>query len=164
MIKKAEFSTCDLKDQFPKNTFQSLENFSSYGGTKNFFGQAVVISCPDDNSLVKEIVREDGSDKILVVDSPSVNHAAMLGDEIALSALVNNWSGFLINGFVRDRKHLVNMEIGILARGTTTSKTVKQGFGNKKKVAIFAGVIISNDSWIYVDENGFLVSQDKLKF
>lgn len=164
MIKKAEFSTCDLKDQFPKNTFQSLENFSSYGGTKNFFGQAVVISCPDDNSLVKEIVREDGSDKILVVDSPSVNHAAMLGDEIALSALVNNWSGFLINGFVRDRKHLVNMEIGILARGTTTSKTVKQGFGNKNKVAIFAGVIISNDSWIYVDENGFLVSQDKLKF
>ena len=164
MIKKAEFSTCDLKDQFPKNTFQSLENFSSYGGTKNFFGQAVVISCPDDNSLVKEIVREDGSDKILVVDSPSVNHAAMLGDEIALSALVNNWSGFLINGFIRDREHLINMEIGILARGTTTSKTVKQGLGNRNEVAIFAGLIILNNSWIYVDENGLLVSQDKLKF
>ena len=36
--------------------------------------------------MVKEIVREDGSNKILVVDSPSVNHAAMLGDEIASSA------------------------------------------------------------------------------
>ena len=77
--------------------------------------------------MVKEIVREDGSNKILVVDSPSVNHAAMLGDEIASSALVNNWSGFLINGFVRDREHLVNIKIGILARGTIASKTAKQG-------------------------------------
>ena len=164
MVKKSEFSTCDLKDQFPKSTFQSLESFFSYGGIKKFYGQAVIISCPDDNSLVKEIVREDGSNKILVVDSPSVNHAAMLGDEIASSALVNNWSGFLINGFVRDREHLVNIEIGILARGTIASKTAKQGLGNKKEFAIFAGVIISSDSWIYVDENGFLVSHDKLKF
>ena len=69
MVKKAEFSTCDLKDQFPKSTFQSLENFFSYGGIKKFYGQAVIISCPDDNSLVKEIVREDGS--CLLYTSPS---------------------------------------------------------------------------------------------
>ena len=42
MVKKAEFSTCDLKDQFPKSTFQSLENFFSYGGIKKFYGQAVL--------------------------------------------------------------------------------------------------------------------------
>ena len=73
-------------------------------------------------------------------------------------------AGFLINGLVRDREHLVNIEIGILARGSIASKTAKQGLGNKKEFAIFAGVIISSDSWIYVDENGFLVSHDKLKF
>ena len=48
MVKKAEFSTCDLKDQFPKSTFQSLEDFFSYGSIKKFYGQAVIISCPDD--------------------------------------------------------------------------------------------------------------------
>ena len=82
--------------------------------------------------MVKEIVREDGSNKILVVDSPSVNHAAMLGDEIASSILVNNWSGFLINGFVRDREHLINMEIGILARGTIAQKLLNMDLEIKK--------------------------------
>ena len=90
------FSTPDLKDKYQKKVFQGLESMKSFGNIDSFFGQIKTVTCHDDNSKVKEILGTCGKGKILVINSNSVTHAAMIGDEIAQSAIDNEWSGVFI--------------------------------------------------------------------
>ena len=64
----------------------------------------------------------------------------------------------------RDVELLKQMDLGILALGSTTTKTNKNNKGLLGEDVIFGGVILSEDSWLYVDKNGWLVSKEPLEF
>ena len=87
----------------------------------------------------------------------------MIGDEIAQRAIDNEWSGVFIAGYVRDAELIKQMNLGILALGSTTTKTNKNNKGFFGEDVIFGGVILSEDSWFYADKNGWLVSKDRLE-
>ena len=55
------------------------------------------------------------------------------------------------------------MDLGILALGSTTTKTNKNNKGFLGEDVIFGGVILSEDSWLYADKNGWLVSKEPLE-
>ena len=157
------FSTPDLKDKYQEKVFQGLESMKSFGSIDTFFGQIKTVTCHDDNSKVKEILGTNGKGKVLVINSNFINHAAMIGDEIAQKAIDNEWNGIFIIGYVRDAEILTQMNLGILALGSTTTKTNKNNKGFFGKDVIFGGVILSEDSWLYTDKNGWLVSKEFLE-
>ena len=95
------FTTPDLADENPdlRALAPILKNL---GGRKTFWGQIETLECPDDNSFVKEQLNSEGNGKILIVDAKGISSVALLGDMIAESGVKNNWSGIVINGYVRD--------------------------------------------------------------
>ena len=74
----------------------------NYGGKPSFFGPIQTIKCPDDNSLIKEQLNSEGNNQVLIVDAEGVNTVALLGDLIAEAGMKNNWSGIVVNGYIRD--------------------------------------------------------------
>ena len=107
------FSVPDICDAHADNIQIGSLSFNSYGAKDIISGEIQTISCPDDNSLVKEILNQPGNNKVLIIDARGVNHASMIGDQIASKALEKNWNGIIVNGFVRDIEILKTIPIGI---------------------------------------------------
>ena len=158
------FSTPDLSDNYPNNIQIGKTLFNSYGAVSSFSGQVETISCADDNSLVKEILNNNGEGKVLVIDAQGVEHASMVGDQIALRAYENNWSGILINGAVRDVQILSSISIGIFAKSSIPMKTDKNNLGSRSVDLFFGNVMIKPGNWLYADSNGWVISNKELEF
>jgi regulator of ribonuclease activity A len=139
-------------------------SLASYGQQSSLAGEIYTVSCSDDNSIVKSVLSRDGQNKILVIDASGVSHASMVGDQIAESALKNNWAGIFVNGYVRDVEILRTLDLPIFARGSVAQKTDKQDHGFEDIMISFGSTIMHSGNWLYVDENGWLVADTKLKF
>lgn len=151
-------STPDLTDDHPDALAIELQ-FSSYGLTRQFGGQAVTIKCHEDNSLVKQCVAEDGAGRVIVVDGGGSLRRALLGDMLAEQASANGWSGLVINGAVRDVDEIAAIALGVQALGHCSKKTDKLGVGQRDIPIAFGGVAIAPGDYIYADNNGVIVSK-----
>ena len=100
---------------------------------------------------------------VLVIDASGVTHASMIGDQIAESAVKNNWAGIVVNGCVRDVEELMNLPIGIFAKGVVAQKTNKKNHGFEDVLISFGSVVMTSGKWIYIDQNGWLVADNKLE-
>ena len=98
-----------------------------------------------------------------VIDAAGVIHASMIGDQIAESAIKNNWAGIVVNGCVRDVGELKNLPIGIFAKGVIPQKTSKNNHGFEDVLISFGSVVMTSGKWIYIDQNGWLVADNKLE-
>ena len=92
----------NLSDKYPDQIQIGKLTLKPYGRKGSMIGEIYTVSCSDDNSIVKSVLSRDGQNKILVIDASGVSHASMVGDQIAESALKNNWAGIFVNGYVRD--------------------------------------------------------------
>ena len=117
--------------------------------------------CLNDNSIVKELLNTTSNNSsVLVVDGGGSFSHALLGDQIALNASANNWSGVVINGCVRDSVALGSMEsIGVMALGSVPRKTVKRGVGSKEIGLSIWGVVIEPGDYLVADEDGIVLFQ-----
>ena len=122
-------------------------------------GQGIVLNEPS----VVAILNSEGKNKVLVIDASGVNHASMIGDQIADSAVKNNWAGIVVNGCVRDVEKLKNLPIGIFAKGVVAQKTNKKNHGFEDVLISFGSVVMTSGKWIYIDQNGWLVADKKLE-
>ena len=156
------FSTPDLSDAKPEAQALSpiLRNL---GGKKIFWGKIETLQCPDDNSFVKELLNSEGNGKVLVVDANGISTVALLGDMIAEAGVKNNWSGVVINGYVRDIDILCTLDIGVQALGTMPIRSEKKNQGQLGIDITFGGVTFSRGNYIYADNNGLLLSKEELE-
>ena len=156
------FSTPDLSDANPEAQALSpiLRNL---GGKKIFWGKIETLQCPDDNSFVKELLNSEGNGKVLVVDANGISTVALLGDMIAEAGVKNNWSGVVINGYVRDIDLLCTLDIGVQALGTMPIRSEKKNQGQLGIDITFGGVTFSRGNYIYADNNGLLLSKEELE-
>ena len=152
----------DLSDQYADIIQIGKLALNTYGKKRSISGEIYTVSCADDNSIVKSILEQKGENKVLVVDAVGVAHASMVGDQIAESALLNNWAGIVVNGYVRDVEILKTMDLGIFARGSVAQKTDKRGHCFENIMISFGSVVMRSGHWMYVDENGWLVADRKL--
>ena len=157
------FSVPDICDAHADNIQIGSLSFNSYGAKDIISGVIQTISCPDDNSLVKEILNQPGNNKVLIIDAKGVNHASMVGDQIASKALENNWNGIIVNGFVRDIEILKTIPIGIYAKGSIPKKTDKKGLGFLGVDVFIGGILIKTGNWVYLDSNGWVISKKELE-
>jgi len=151
----------DLCDQYPEVEVLDLI-FTNYGGKRAFGGEVVTVKCFEDNSMVKQLVDTDGSGKVMVVDGGGSLRAALLGDMLAEKALKNGWQGIIIYGCIRDIDVIQQLNLGVQALNIHPRKTLKRGIGDLNIDVTFAGVTIKPKMYIYADNNGIILSENKL--
>lgn len=153
-------NTPDISDQYPDLPF--LLNFKSFGGINNFSGEVVTLKCNDDNSLVRKILSEPGQSKVLLVDGNASENVALLGDNLASLSIENNWSAVVIHGCVRDVVELQQLDVAIFALKSCPKKSNKNNTGTRSIDLRINDVLIKEGYWLYGDQNGILVSPEKL--
>lgn len=153
----------ELCDQFPDQVRVVEPMFANFGGRENFGGEIVTIKAFEDNSLVREQVAQPGEGKVLVVDGGGSMRRAMLGDMLAEKAASNGWEGIIIYGCIRDVNAIGETDLGVQALGTIPLKTEKKGVGELNIPVTFGGVTFTPGEYVYADNNGVLVSAEKLE-
>lgn len=136
--------------------------FGNFGARETFFGQIVTVKTFEDNSKVRELVSQDGTGKVLVVDGGASMRRAMLGDMLAEKASKNGWAGIIINGCVRDVNAMAEIDLGVQALGSHPLKTDKRDIGDINVTVSFGGVAFIPGHYIYADNNGVLVTQQEI--
>jgi regulator of ribonuclease activity A len=152
----------DLCDQHGDALQVADPLFHNFGGKPLFYGQAVTLSCYEDNSLVRELVTRPGQGRVMVIDGGGSLRRALLGDQLAIKAAEQGWEGILIHGAVRDVGTLARLALGVKALAACPVKTEKLGKGELDAVVSFAGVTIHPGDYVYADLNGVLVSATRL--
>ncbi len=152
----------DLCDQHGDTLQVADPLFYDFGGKPLFYGQAVTLSCYEDNSLVRELVNRPGQGRVMVIDGGGSLRRALLGDQLAIKAAEQGWEGIVIFGAVRDVGTLATLALGVKALAACPVKTEKLGQGELDAVVSFAGVTIHPGDYIYADLNGVLVSAARL--
>ncbi|CAG0926167.1 unnamed protein product, partial [Notodromas monacha] len=151
--------TADLYDAHEDSLQVATPMFQSYGAKDAFFGEIFTIKCHEDNSLVAEQVKVNGQGKVLVVDGGGSLRCALLGDNLADSAVKNGWSGLIIYGCIRDSKVINGFDLGVKALNTNPKKTVKRNTGLLNEPVRFADVTFTPGHFVYADSDGIVVSQ-----
>jgi len=155
--------TPDLCDAYP-DLVQVLEPMmNNYGGIEAFGGEIVTVKCFEDNSIVKEQVDQDGHGKVMVVDGGASMRHALLGDMLAEKASKNGWAGLIIYGCIRDVDVIRKTALGVQALNTHPRKTEKRGIGDLNVPVTFGGVTFVPGHYVYADNNGVIVSPQKLQ-
>lgn len=154
--------TTDLSDLHPKKVQAAESLFRDFGGRKMFHGEIVTLKIFEDNSFVRKVLEQNGEGKVLVVDGGGSLRCALLGDQLGELAVKNKWNGVLVFGCVRDSKALSQLDLGIKALNTHPLKTEKRNEGQENITVRFAGVDFVPGTFIYADEDGVLVTSERL--
>ena len=154
-------TTPDLSDKYPNVPF--ILGFKSYTSVTTFTGKIVTVECPDDNTLVREILSKNGEQSVLFINGYRSKKVALLGDNLAELAIKNNWAGIIVNGCIRDIQILRNVNLGIYALGSCPKKSNKNGKGQINATFSVDEVDIKPGYWIYADQNGILISTNQLE-
>ncbi len=156
------FSTAALYDHYEHKVQVAAPMFFDYGGVRNFFGPIATVKVHEDNTLVRAVLEEPGQGGVLVVDGGGSLRCALLGDVLADLAWKNGWAGLLIYGCIRDSAAISKIGIGVKALNTNPRKSVKKGVGERDIPVSFANIDFIPGHYLYTDEDGILVSQEKL--
>lgn len=157
-----EISTSELCDRYPDMVDVLEPILRPYGGKATFAGNIVSIKCFEDTKTIREVVEQEGSGKVLLIDGGGSTRRALVDVEIAETALDNNWVGIICYGSVRDVDALEELELGIHA---VASIPVGADSLHDAEVDIpvhFGSVTFLPDDYIYADNTGVILSQEPL--
>lgn len=152
--------TADLVDDHGDDVRFCNLPFIKLGKKKVFSGLIHTVKCFEDNALLKAELQKPGNGRVMIVDGGGSTRFALLGDQIALILKDNGWAGIVINGSVRDRAEIDEMEVGGFCLATTPKKSSKDGAGKVGVVVSFGGVDFVPGEFAYADYDGLLVSKD----
>lgn len=157
-----DFKTADICDVHSSKLVVCESEFKSYGKRPKFFGPISTVKVFEDNVLVVEQLESVPEGSVLVVDGGGSRRCALMGDRLAGIAEIRKLAGVIINGCVRDSEDLVKMDVGIFALGSNPIKSKKEGKGEKQVTVTFGGIDWKPGSYAYADQDGVIVSDQKL--
>jgi RraA famliy len=157
-----KFGTADLYDAHADRVQVALPVFRDYGGRKTFNGRIATVKVFEDNSLVRAALDQQGDDRVLVVDGGGSMRCALLGDMLAQLGKDNGWNGIIVHGCIRDSAVIATIDIGVKALGANPRKSIKKGAGDRNLPVTFAGVTFTPGHYVYADEDGIMISGEKL--
>ena len=155
-----KFNTADLCDDHSLIIAKPI--FKSYGSRTHCFGKIKTVEAIEDNSYVKNLLQEDGSGYVMVVDGRGSEKCALVGDNLAALGAKNNWSGIIVNGCIRDSMEINNIGISIKAINLVPNKSEKKDIGKYGLDLNFAGVIFKENDFLYSDPDGIVISPTKI--
>jgi regulator of ribonuclease activity A len=150
-------ATADLYDEHGDRLQSCDTQFRQFGSVRAFHGAVTTVRCYEDNALLRSVLGENGTGRVLVVDGGGSVHTALMGDLIAQLALSHNWSGVVIYGAVRDVATLAQLPLGIKALGSNPRKSAKTGAGERDVPVQFGGATFEPGATLYSDDDGIVV-------
>lgn len=155
--------TADLCDDNRDKKIAVLSaKFKNYGGLKNFYGEIITVKLDKSNWLLLDMLKnENGEGKIVIVDN-SEEFFGVVGDKLMAFAKKNNWKAIILNGYVRDTDETKNIEVGLFAIGTCPLRNFEQTESSKNIELNFGGVTFNSGDYIYADNDGVIISKEKL--
>lgn len=158
------FKTPDLCDQFADTHHLQIAEpiFRSFGGKTSFSGRVTTLKVFEDNVLIRKTLEEKTEDGVLVIDGGGSHRCALLGGNLVKQAFMNGWQGIIVYGCVCDSLEINALPIGVRALHTHPLKSHKRGTGERDILITLAGVNFRTGYYAYVDEDGIVVSDDKL--
>ena len=162
------FSTCDLcdahADAIAAGALTVLPPmFIGFGAKRAFAGPAHTLKVFEDNALVRSTLESPGQGRVLVIDGGGSVRSALVGGNLAMLAVKNDWAGIVVFGAVRDVAELDACKVGIRALALNPQRSARKGVGDVNLRVMVAGVAVSPGNWIYADADGILVSATELK-
>ena len=154
--------TADLCDLAGKHVQVAEPGFESFGAVTQFAGVIVTLRLFEDNTLLRNALQTDGAGRVLVIDGGASTRTALLGGMLAQLAVDNHWQGVVINGAVRDRVELRQIDLGILALASVPRRSSRTGEGESDVPLHFANVDFKPGEFVYVDEDGLIVSASNI--
>ena len=118
--------------------------------------------CFENNELIQEILEQDGTGKILLIDGGGSSRRALIDIELAELAVEKHWQGIVVYGAVRHVDELEECELGIQAIASIPVAADSQGSGEQGVPVNFAGVSFYEDDYLYADSTGIIISAEEL--
>lgn len=158
------FKTADLCDQYAETRHLQIAEpiFRAYGQKKVFSGTVTTLKVFEDNVLIRTLLSEPVQNGVLVIDGGGSHRCGLLGENLSRLAIENGWQGIIVYGCIRDTREIDSLPIGIRALHAHPLKSHKRGTGDRDCLITVAGVNFRSGSEVYVDEDGIVVSDDKL--
>ncbi|TMO07010.1 ribonuclease E activity regulator RraA [Pseudoalteromonas sp. S327] len=158
-----DYSTSDLCDFFADVVDVLEPMFINFGGRHTFGGRIKTVKCFENNELIREILSQDGTDQVLLIDGGGSTRRALIDIELAELALDNNWNGIIVFGAVRHVDELEEIDLGIQAIASIPVAADSEGAGEDSIGVNFAGVSFFDDDFIYADSTGIVLSAEELE-
>ena len=156
------FFTADFCDEHPEIIDVLSHDFKNYGGADKCRGEVVTIKLDkNDSELIKLLRDEDGTGKIVVVDVDA-EFFAVVGENLMKFAQQNNYSGIIVNGYIRDTFQIKEIPVALWALGTCPRKYIPVTEGQRDVKLAFGGVNFKNGDYIYADTDGVMITHEPL--
>ena len=155
-------ATADLCDAHPDAVKVCQTPFRSFGQVAAFHGPIRTLSVLDDNALVRQVLERPGHGAVLVINGGGSLKRALVGDNLAKLAVDNGWAGIIVHGAIRDSGVIDTMGVALKALGTIPMRADRDAIGEIDIPIAFGGVIFTPGDWLYADEDGVVVSAQRL--
>ena len=156
------FATADLCDAHSDKLNIVAPMFMIFGARIAFAGQIRTLKVFEDNALVRQTLSTPSNGNVLVVDGGGSMRCALVGDQLALLAKQNNWSGVIVYGCVRDAVEINQIDVGIRALNTHPLRSLRKGIGDIDIPVVFGGVKFTPGQWLYADADGVVIAAEAL--
>ncbi len=156
------FFTADICDEHSDKVAVLAAGYSNFGGASKCQGEIITIKLNKNNSdLIKLLRDEDGTGKVVVVDVDQ-EYYAVVGENLMKFAHLNNYSGIIINGYIRDTFQITDIPVALYALGTCPRKSIPPSTGQRGVQLSFGGVEFDQDNYLYADTDGVIVTANKI--
>jgi len=156
------FFTADFCDEHPEIVDVLNHDYKNYGGAAKCRGEVLTIKLDKNNSeLIKLLRDEDGTGKVVVVDVDA-DFFAVVGENLMKFAHQNNYSGIIVNGYIRDTFQIQDIPVALYALGTCPKKHIPVTEGIRDIPLSFGGVNFKNGDYLYADTDGVMVTHKPL--
>ncbi|WP_462150597.1 ribonuclease E activity regulator RraA [Pseudoalteromonas xiamenensis] len=157
-----DYSTSDLCDHFVDVVDVLEPMFVNFGGRAAFSGRIKTVKCFENNEMIREILQQDGSGQVLLVDGGGSTRRALIDIDVAELAFENNWEGMVVYGAVRHVDELEELDLGVQAIASIPVGADSLGAGEVGVPVNFAGVSFFDDDYLYADSTGIIISPEEL--
>lgn len=157
------FEVADICDDNKEKKLQVLSSeYKNFGGLKKCFGKIVTLKLDKSNWELLEMLRdEDGENRIVVVDNARYFYG-VVGDKLMAFAKENNWKAIILNGYVRDVAYTKDIDVALYAIGTCPLRNFEKTESTRGIQLSFGGVTFIDGDYLYADEDGIIISRDRL--
>ncbi len=150
---------CDLHSNFLQVVTLQLKH---YGKRSRVAGRITTVKVNEDNGLVAEALESAEGGSVVVVDGGGSLRCALLGERLARLIITKQLAGVIINGAIRDSNAINNLDVAVLALGTSPLPPANMGQGERNVTLEFANTIWKPGHYVYADADGIIVSESKL--
>ena len=157
-----EYNTSQLCDIYQDQVDVVEPMFSTFGGRSSFGGQVTTIKCFVANGIIRQVVKENGVGRVLLIDGGGSLRRALIDADIAATAADNGWEGIICYGSVREVDALAELEIGIQALASIPVGADDEDTGDSELPVNFGGVTFLPEDHIYADTTGIILSPEPL--